>query len=114
MIFELFPLDYEEFLVFKGAKRPRGRSFSEKDDQKNLIAYERTKKMYEEYLSQKKRILNDIVVSYMEKDVRSLADFRKTWTGKSAAPPNSIFATTVSYISFLPFLRGNCWRMQVT
>lgn len=89
--FDLFPLDFQEFLVFKGVERPTNELFSEKDRQKNLVAYERVKKMYDEYLyfggfprvvltpdeSQKKRILNDILVSYMEKDVRRLADFRR-------------------------------------
>lgn len=89
--FDLFPLDFEEFLLFKGGQRPASELFSEKDRRKNLVAYERIKKMYDEYLyfggfprvvltpdeSQKKRILNDILVSYMEKDVRRLADFRR-------------------------------------
>lgn len=89
--FDLFPLDFQEFLAFKGVQGTASGSFPEKDKRKNIVAYERTKKMYDEYLtfggfprvvltpdeSQKKRILNDILVSYMEKDVRRLADFRK-------------------------------------
>ncbi|MDP2951366.1 MAG: ATP-binding protein [bacterium] len=90
IIFELFPLDFEEFLIFRGAKKFFSSSFSTKEKGKNKIAHERLKKFYAEYLEfggfpqvvladtfeQKRGFLNDIFKSYFEKDVRSLADFR--------------------------------------
>ena len=89
--FDLFPLDFQEFLVFKGVKKQVKKSFLEKDKEKNLITFERIKTLYTEYFtfggfpqvvltpdeSQKKRILNDILISYIEKDVRRMADFRR-------------------------------------
>lgn len=85
-IFELFPLDFGEFLTFKGIK------YSKADWQKkpfNKIEYDRLSSYYEEYvrfggfpqvvLSQsereKKDILLDIMSSYVNIDIRSLADF---------------------------------------
>jgi len=89
--FELFPLDFEEFLIFKEADKESSPSFEEKDQKKNLINYEKFKKYYEEYLTfggfpqvalaaeddQKRLYLKDIFTSYFEKDVRVLADFRQ-------------------------------------
>lgn len=40
-VFEIFPLDFEEFLVFKNASREFFRAFSRKDQNKNTIAYEK-------------------------------------------------------------------------
>jgi len=94
IVFELFPLDFEEFLIFKDIKKVFPPSFKEKEGEKNKIACERLKKFYEEYLEfggfpqvvladafeQKKSALNDIFKSYFEKDVRSLADFRDIGT----------------------------------
>jgi len=88
--FELFPLDFEEFLIFKGIKQNFSQSFKQKDKEKNLITYERLIKLYEEYLEyggfpqvvlapqpQLKRLaLEDILKSYFEKDVQGLADFK--------------------------------------
>lgn len=90
-IFELFPLDFEEFLVFKNQKKDFADSFSEKDKSKNYINFERVKKFYDEYLEyggfpgvvleekteEKKLKLNDIFKSYFEKDVKYLADFKQ-------------------------------------
>ncbi len=90
LIFELFPLDFEEFLLFKGLSSKGGLSFEEKEKARNLTRHEQLKKLlqeYEEYggfpqiviekdLNQKKLIINDIFTSYFEKDVRLLADFR--------------------------------------
>ncbi len=86
-IFELFPLDFGEFLTFKGVPfsltkaLPSGFNPSE---------YERLKPYYEEYvtfggfpevvltmeLSKKQDMLKDIVSSYINIDVKSLADIR--------------------------------------
>jgi len=88
-VFVLYPLDFEEFLVFKKQKRKYYREFKEKDKRKNEISFEKTKKLYEEYLeyggfpqvvleddrNRKHQQLNDIFKSYFEKDVRSLAEF---------------------------------------
>jgi hypothetical protein len=90
IIFELFPLDFEEFLVFKGFPISYGNNLEEKSKQKNLVSYEKKKNYFEEYLhyggfpqvvvasdvNRKSAMLNDIFTSYFEKEVRSLADFR--------------------------------------
>lgn len=89
-IFELFPLDFAEFLTFKDQSRDFHDSFAAKNDHKNLIFHEQTVKLYDEYLqyggfpgvvveedfTQKELILNDIFKSYYEKDIKGLADFR--------------------------------------
>ena len=91
VIFEMFPLTFEEFLIFKQVKTERQTTFKDKARQKNRIAYEKTKKYFEEYLtfggfpqvvladdeSQKKLYLKDIFTSYFEMDIRRLADFRQ-------------------------------------
>ncbi|MBS3091871.1 ATP-binding protein [Candidatus Pacearchaeota archaeon] len=91
IIFELFPLDFEEFLLFKGQIKKFYIKFSQKDKNKNKIEYERIKKLYEEYIEfggfpqvvlesvyeRKKEILIDIFRSYFEKDVLGLADFKE-------------------------------------
>lgn len=85
-LFELHPLDYSEFLTFKGI------SFSTFNWQKgdfNGPEYDRLASYYEEYIrfggfpqvvlaqteAEKKDILSDIMSSYINIDVRSLADF---------------------------------------
>jgi len=89
-IFELFPLDFAEFLTFKDRPKDFHNSFAAKNNHKNLISHERTIKLYDEYLqyggfpgvvveedlAQKELILNDIFKSYYEKDIKGLADFR--------------------------------------
>lgn len=90
IVFDLFPLTFEEFLLFKEVETVRYTTFKNKARQKNRVAYEKTKKLFEEYLtfggfpqvvlagdeSQKKLVLKDIFTSYFEMDVRRLADFR--------------------------------------
>lgn len=90
IIFHLYPLDFEEFLVFKEVKETFSQSFSKKDKDKNIITYERLIRFYDEYLEYggfpqvvlannpelKKLALEDIFKSYFEKDVQSLADFK--------------------------------------
>ncbi len=89
-VFEIFPLDFEEFLVFKGKQKEFFEAFSQKDVRKNKIRYEKIKNEYKEYMEfggfpgvvlnsghdGKKARLNDIFKSYFEKDVRVLADFK--------------------------------------
>jgi len=91
ILFELFPLDFEEFLVFNGEKKVFYEEFNAKDANKNIVAFEKTQKYYAAYLTwggfpqivlanseaQKRMILKDIFNSYFQKDVLSLADFRK-------------------------------------
>ncbi len=91
IIFELFPLDFEEFLLFNEHKKSFYKTFKEKDKNKNKIDYEKIKKLYEEYLEfggfpqvvleenneKKKELLVDIFKSYFEKDVQGLADFKE-------------------------------------
>ena len=90
MIFELFPLDFSEFLVFKGEGRAVESSFAGKADNKNEIAYEKLLPLYDEYVEfggfpsvvmeanyeRKKLLLAEIFTSYFEKDAKNLADFR--------------------------------------
>ena len=92
-IFEIFPLDFEEFLTFKEVSRTRKfyKTFRQKDQNKNAIFYEKNKKLYDEYMEyggfpgvvlaqshdEKKMKLKDIFKSYFEKDVKNLADFRE-------------------------------------
>lgn len=87
--YELFPLDFEEFLIFKTKKKKFYESFSLKAENKNKVSYLIYSKLLDEYLEfggfpavvleanweRKREILKDIFTSYFEKDVRTLADF---------------------------------------
>tara|TARA_B100000315_G_scaffold252448_1_gene289281 strand:+ start:12673 stop:13854 length:1182 start_codon:yes stop_codon:yes gene_type:complete len=89
--FELFPLIFEEFLIFKDQVGKFGTSLDQRNRSKNSLFFERTKKLYAEYLKfggfpevvlAKKREekisrLKDILKSYFEKDVKALAAFSK-------------------------------------
>lgn len=91
IVYELFPLDFQEFLVFKQKEKKALPSFSAKTKGKNKISYELYKKLFSEYLEfggfpaavleksreRKKQILEDIFKSYFEKDIRTLADFKE-------------------------------------
>ncbi len=91
IVYELFPLDFTEFLVFKEKPRAPLKSFSAMVKNKNKIGYELTKNLFAEYLeyggfpavviekkrTRKKQLLEDIFKSYFEKDVKSLADFKE-------------------------------------
>lgn len=90
-VFEIFPLDFEEFLIFKNKEKNFQENFKQKNLRKNQISCEKFKKNYDEYLefggfpgvvladskNNKKLRLNDIFKSYFEKDVRALADFKE-------------------------------------
>ncbi len=87
-LFEIFPLDFGEFLTFKGVP------FVERDFRDTLFSmpeYERIRAYYEEFIrfggfpevvletneAHKRRILEDILSSYVNIDIATLADFRK-------------------------------------
>lgn len=89
VVFEMFPLSFGEFLAFQGVPyRPRA-GFA--DMAFDPYEYQRLKGYYEEYLAYgglpevaltpvaatKTEILNDILSSYINIDVRVLADFQK-------------------------------------
>lgn len=90
LIFEVYPLTFSEFLVFKGITRKSLSSFFEKAASKNNILYNKLLPFYEEYLEyggfpkivlqenpqRKKIMLSEIFTSYFENDVKSLADFK--------------------------------------
>lgn len=89
-IFELFPLDFEEFLWFKERKKSFAADLPGKEKSKNKIQSELYAKEYDEYLEfggfpgvvlekereNKKKLLNDIFTAYFELDAKTLADFR--------------------------------------
>lgn len=91
IVFELFPLNFEEFMFFKEKERDVHDNFREKEQNKNAIACEKYKKYYDEYLAfggfpqvvlehddnRKQLFLNDILTSYYEMDVKKMADFRE-------------------------------------
>jgi len=90
IIFEIFPLNFAEFLVFRQVKREVGEGFLQKAQDKNKIAYAKLIPYYNEFLEfggfpsvvleadskRKKTILSEIFTSYFEKDAKNLADFR--------------------------------------
>ncbi len=92
LIFEVYPLTFTEFLVFKGIKRMNLSSFSQKATSKNNIAFTKLIPFYQEYLEyggfpkivlqedreRKKAMISEIFTSYYENDVKSLADFKDT------------------------------------
>ncbi len=91
LVFELFPLTFEEFLWFKGIDKKAAKGFVQKIAAKNKIAYERHVHYYREFMEfggmpkivlekdrrRKKQLLEEVFKSYFEKDVRSLADFKE-------------------------------------
>lgn len=87
-LFEIFPLDFGEFLTFKGVPSA-GRDF--RDTLFSAPEYERVRSYYDEFIrfggfpevvletneAHKRRILEDIISSYVNIDIATLADFRK-------------------------------------
>jgi predicted AAA+ superfamily ATPase len=88
LVFELFPLDFGEFLTFKGITYREQKNW---DENFSTTEFERLKKHYEEFINfggfpevvlaknptLKKELLTDIISSYVNIDIKSLADFRK-------------------------------------
>ncbi|TSC56108.1 MAG: Uncharacterized protein G01um101418_475 [Parcubacteria group bacterium Gr01-1014_18] len=91
MVYELFPLTFNEFLIFRGREKIFHSNFDDKVKNGSDFILEQYRGIYEEYLSyggfpqvvlesvieRKKQILGEIFTSYFEKDVRSLTDFKK-------------------------------------
>ena len=91
VIYEMFPLDFSEFLVFKEKEKKISAAFSAKARAKNRVSFELYKKFFGEYMefggfpavalesdrARKRQILEDIFKSYFEKDVKTLADFHQ-------------------------------------
>ena len=90
IIYELFPLDFQEFLIFKEMKKDFVSSFIQKAKQKNKISHEQFIKYYQEFMefggfpavvleektTRKRILLEEVFKSYFEKDVKSLAEFK--------------------------------------
>lgn len=90
LIFEVYPLTFSEFLVFKEITSENVSSFSQKAVSKNNISYSKLIPFYQEYLEyggfpkvvlqedpeRKKAMLSEIFTSYYENDVKSLSDFK--------------------------------------
>lgn len=90
IIFELFPLNFAEFLVFKQIQRKTEKLFKQKSERKNRVAYEKLVPYYNEFMEfggfpavvleenqdRKKTLLSEVFTSYFEKDAKNLADFR--------------------------------------
>jgi uncharacterized protein len=89
VVFEMFPLMFGEFLTFRDVPYRRREAFSEM--QFDAHEYERLKGLYEEFVTfgglpdivletrpaVRRDLLNDIFSSYINIDVRTLADFQK-------------------------------------
>ena len=85
-IFELYPLDFGEFLSFKKVIHQSNKNFAHSF---NAAEYERLKLYYEDFInyggfpevalatnvSDKKDLLSDIISSYINIDIKSLSDF---------------------------------------
>lgn len=92
LIFEVYPLTFSEFLVFKGVRQEKKSLFSQKAASKNNILYTKLLPFYQEYLEyggfpkivlqqdpeRKKALLSEVFTSYYENDVKTLADFKDT------------------------------------
>jgi uncharacterized protein len=91
IVFELFPLTFKEFLIFKKIKRQAGKDFKTKEKQKTKISWQKYIKYYQEYIEfggfpkvvlesnphRKKILLEEVFKSYFEIDVKNLSDFKK-------------------------------------
>ena len=89
-IFEIYPLTFNELLRFKGIEMPAKGSFSEQPFIPST--YERLKNHYDEYInfggfpevvltdkvSDKKDLIQDILSSYINLDIASITDFKKS------------------------------------
>lgn len=90
LIFEVFPLTFDEFLKFKGIDKSFEAEFTINSKQKNEFKEGLYKGLYKEYIEyggfpnvalesnfgRKKLLLNEIFQSYFQKDIEILADFK--------------------------------------
>lgn len=90
LVFELFPLTFSEFLIFKNSTKSPLVSFKDKALRKNKILYQQYLPLYREYIEfggfpkvvleedreRKKKLLYEIFTSYFEHDVKTLADMK--------------------------------------
>jgi uncharacterized protein len=90
IVYEMYPLNFSEFLEFKGIPRTTPTTFKEKAAQKNQIAYASLSPYYQEYMEyggfpsvvleanpeRKHQLIVEIFTSYFEKDAKNLADFK--------------------------------------
>jgi uncharacterized protein len=90
VVYEMFPLGFGEFLDFRGV--PYRRRISWEEMRFDPQEFERLKSYYDEFVTfgglpdvvlearqeAKKEILNDVFSSYINIDVRTMADFKKT------------------------------------
>jgi predicted AAA+ superfamily ATPase len=90
IVFELFPLDFREYLTFRETEKSFAGTFPEKEKARNKISSGKYQKHFQEYCRfggfpqvvlepdeyRKKRLIGDILSSFFEKDIRQLADFR--------------------------------------
>jgi len=97
IIFEMFPLDFEEFLWFKNVKIKFNVSFKSKAEKKNIALNTRLHNYVDEYIEwggfpqvaliknkeHKRKIIGDIFSSYYQKDVIQLTDFKNLNTFKN-------------------------------
>ncbi len=91
VVFELFPLNFREFLIFHEADIDLYDKLANKVNVK-IVEYEQYDKLYEEFvewggfpevvleekLKNKKLLLNDIFSSYYQKEIIGLSDYRKS------------------------------------
>lgn len=90
VVFEVYPLNFSEFLRFKGKEKQYLSNFQDKARTKNKINYEQYQAFYKEYIEyggfpsvvleenqeRKRMLLEEIFTSYFEKDAKNLADFK--------------------------------------
>jgi len=90
IVFELYPLNFSEFLVFKNVRRTEGGTLNEKAAKKNKIYHASLDPYFQEYMEfggfpsvvleenpeRKRMLLSEIFTSYFEKDAKNLADFK--------------------------------------
>src|SRR3989344_2542490 len=90
LVYELFPLTFDEFLVFMGEILVLQSTIEQKAQEKSEIAYQRKIRFYDEYMrsggfpaivleenpDRRQKLLEQVFTSYFEIDVKSLADVR--------------------------------------
>ena len=90
LVYELFPLTFDEFLIFMGEILVLQSTIEQKAQEKSEIAYQRKIRFYDEYMrsggfpaivleenpDRRQKLLEQVFTSYFEIDVKSLADVR--------------------------------------